>query len=150
VQLADFAVRTAQDPRQLVNAIQGQVWSIDKDQPITNVRTFDEIIDASVAQRRFQTMLVLIFAAVAAGLAVIGIYGVLAYSVTQRTSELGIRIALGARPVAILGLILKQAGGLIATGVTIGLAGAFGLAVYVESLTRARWPCWRLCRSPPR
>jgi putative ABC transport system permease protein len=134
VQLADFGVRAAQDPRQLVNAIQSEVWNIDKDQPITGVRTLMEIIDASVSQRRFQTLLLMIFASVAVALSVIGIYGVLAYSVSQRTSELGIRIALGARPAAILSLVLKQAGTLIGAGVAIGLAGAYALAVYVESL----------------
>jgi ABC-type antimicrobial peptide transport system permease subunit len=110
------------------------VWSIDKDQPITGVRTLMEIIDASVSQRRFQTLLLMIFASVAVALSVIGIYGVLAYSVSQRTSELGIRIALGARPAAILSLVLKQAGTLIGAGVAIGLAGAYALAIYVESL----------------
>jgi putative ABC transport system permease protein len=77
VRLADLAVRAAGDPRRLVNAIQEQIWALDKDQPITNVRTLDEIVSASVALRRFQTLLLAVFAATAVGLAVIGIFGVL-------------------------------------------------------------------------
>src|SRR5207253_11340821 len=105
VQLSDFAVRTAGDPRQLVHAVQSRVWALDKDQPITNVLTLEEVVTASIAQRRFQTVLLLLFAGVAVALAIIGIYGVLSYSVTQRTPELGIRIALGARPGSILTLV---------------------------------------------
>jgi putative ABC transport system permease protein len=132
--LADFAVRTAGDPHQLVNAISRQVWQIDKDQPVTNVRTMDEIIDLSVAERRFQTLLLLVFASVAVGLAIIGIYSVLAYSVSQRTSELGIRIALGAPPRGIFALVLRQAGALIAGGMAIGLAGALALTRVLQGL----------------
>jgi predicted permease len=134
VRIADLAVRTAGEPRLLVNAIQSQVWALDKDQPITNVRTMEEIIDASVSQRRFQTLLLVIFAAVAVGLAMIGIFGVLSYSVSQRMPELGLRMALGAEPRNILALVLKQAGTLIGSGVAIGLAGAYVLTRYVESL----------------
>jgi ABC-type antimicrobial peptide transport system permease subunit len=117
-----------------VNAIPAQVWALDKDQPVTAVRTLEEIIDASVAQRRFQTMLLVVFAAVAVGLAMIGIFGVLSYSVNQRLSELGLRMALGAAPRSIVVLVLKQAGAMIAAGVTIGIAGAYGLTRYVESM----------------
>ncbi len=134
VPLSDFAVRSAGDPRALVNAIQTRVSAIDPDQPITNVLTLDEIVTASVAQRRFQTILLLVFAGVAVTLAIIGIYGVLSYSVTQRTAEFGIRVALGAGPGSILTLLLRQAGGVIAAGVAIGLAGAWALTVYIESL----------------
>jgi putative ABC transport system permease protein len=134
VRLADFAVRTTGEPRQLLNAIQGQVWSIDKDQPITTVRTMEEVIDASVSQRRFQTLLLVVFAGVAVGLAVIGIFGVLSYSVTQRTSELGLRMALGAEPRNILTLVLKEAAVLVTAGVAIGLAGSYALTRYLEAM----------------
>jgi putative ABC transport system permease protein len=134
VRLGDLAVRTAGEPRQLVNAIQTQVWALDKDQPITGVRTMEEIIDASVSQRRFQTLLLAVFASVAVGLAMIGIFGVLSYSVSQRTPELGLRMALGAEPSNILALVLKQAGTLIGAGVAIGLAGAFALTRYLDSM----------------
>ena len=134
VSLADFAVRSAGDPRQLVKAVQAQVLALDKDQPVTNVRTLEEIVSASAAQRRFQTVLLATFAAVALGLAVIGIFGVLSYLVSQRTGELGIRLALGARPRAILALVLRQAGALIGAGVALGLAAAFALTRYLESL----------------
>ncbi len=132
--LADFAVRTAGDPHALVSVITREVWAIDKDQPVTNVRTMDEIVDQAVAQRRFQTLLLLIFAMVAVVLAIVGIYGVLTYSVSQRISELGIRLALGAPPSAILGLVLRQAGGLIAAGVLAGVAGAYGLTRFLQDL----------------
>ena len=134
VQLADFALRTAGDPRALTTAVSHEVWAIDKDQPVTNVRTMDEIVDAAAAERRFQTLLLLIFAVVAVALAIVGIYGVLTYSVSQRTSELGIRVALGAPPGAILGLVMRQAGGLIAAGLVAGLAGAYGLMRFLQGL----------------
>jgi putative ABC transport system permease protein len=134
VRLADFAVRASGDPRRLVGAIQDQIWAVDKDQPITNVRTFEEIVDASVALRRFQSLLLGTFAAVAVALAMIGIFGVLSYSVAQRSAELGIRVALGAGPRDILGLVLRQAGALVAVGVLAGVAGAAALTRYLESL----------------
>jgi putative ABC transport system permease protein len=134
VRLADFAVRTGGNPRQLLKSIQQQVWSLDKDQPVTTVRTLEEIVTASAAQRRFQTTLLLIFAGVAVMLAVIGIYGVLSYAVSQRTSEIGLRMALGAEPRRILALVLRQAGVLIAVGVVLGTAGTFALTRYLTSL----------------
>jgi predicted permease len=134
VSLADFAVRTAGDPRTLVNAISREVWAIDKDQPVTNVHTMDEIVDEAVAERRFQTLLLLIFAGVAVALAIVGIYGVLTYSVGQRMAELGIRVALGAPPRAIVGLVLRQAGLLIAAGIALGVVGAYGLTRFLEDL----------------
>jgi putative ABC transport system permease protein len=117
-----------------VNAVRQQVLAIDKDQPVTNVGTMEEIIDASVAERRFQTFLLLVFAAVAVALALIGIYGVLAYSVAQRTQELGIRIALGGNPRSVVALVLRQAGVLIAAGIALGILGSLALTRHVQSL----------------
>jgi predicted lysophospholipase L1 biosynthesis ABC-type transport system permease subunit len=140
VQLADLAVRTGGDPRTLVNAIWREVWAIDKDQPVANVRTMDEIIDLAVSQRRFQTLLLVLFATVAVALAIVGIYGVLAHSVSQRISELGLHVALGASPAAIFRLVLRQAGTLIA----IGIAGAFGLTRFLQDfLFQVRATDWR-------
>jgi putative ABC transport system permease protein len=134
VRLADFAVRAAGDPRRLMHAIQQQVWTLDKDQPVTAVRTMEELISLSVAEQRFQMLLLTLFAAVAVALAVIGIFGVLSYGVKQRMNELGIRIALGASPRRIMGLVLRQAGVLIAGGVVLGLAGALALTRLVANL----------------
>jgi putative ABC transport system permease protein len=134
VRLADFAVCTAGDPRHLVNAIQDEIWALDKDQPVTNVRTLDEIVSERAALRRFETALLALFASVAVTLALIGIFGVLSYAVTQRTPELGIRMALGAGPRDIVSLVLRQAGALIAAGIAIGVVGALALTRYLESL----------------
>jgi putative ABC transport system permease protein len=134
VRLADFAVRAAGDPRRLVKAIQEQVWSLDKDQPVTAVRTMEELISLSVADQRFQMLLLTLFAGVAVALAVIGIFGVLSYGVTQRMNELGIRVALGASPRRIMSLVLRQASVLIAAGVVLGLAGALALTRLVANL----------------
>lgn len=134
VVLADFAVRSAGDPHQLANAVQSQAWALDRDSPVNNVRTLADMVAAGAAQRRFQTILLATFAGVALALAVIGVFGVLSYSVSQRTGELGIRLALGARPAAILALVLRQAGALIGAGVVVGLAAAFALTRFLQSL----------------
>jgi putative ABC transport system permease protein len=134
VRLADFAVRTRSNPLQLVNAVQRQVWAIDKDQPVTNVRTLEEILSRSVAERRFEMVLLMAFAGVAVLLATIGIFGVLSYIVNQRMAELGIRVALGASPGRIVAMVLGQAGWWIAIGMGMGLAGAFALTKYLASL----------------
>jgi predicted permease len=134
VRLADFAVRTAGDPHHLTSEIQRQVSAIDKDLPVTNVRTMDEIVSTSVAERRFQTLLLTVFALVAVSLAVIGIFGVLSYAVSQRTAELGIRMAMGAQPKQIVTLVLRQASFLIIAGILLGLLGAFAATRYVQSL----------------
>ena len=134
VVLQDFAVRTAGNPRQLAKAVQAQVWSLDRELPVTSVSTLEELVTAGAARRRFQTILLLTFAGVALALAVIGVFGVLSYSVSQRTGELGIRLALGARPASILALVLKQAGALVGAGVALGLVAAFALTRYLQSL----------------
>ena len=126
VHLADFAVRAAGDPRQLIKAIQAQVLALDKGQPLTDIRTLEELIDASAAQRRFETLLLSTFASVAVLLATIGIFGVLSYVVSQRTGELGIRMALGASPRRIVALVLRQAGVWIGAGVALELRERWG------------------------
>ncbi|HLK66424.1 MAG TPA: ABC transporter permease [Bryobacteraceae bacterium] len=134
VRLGDFAIRTTGDPRLLKSAIQAQVWAIDPDQPVTSVKTFDQIIDDDLSGRWFDTLLLVIFAGVAVGIAVIGVFGVLQYSVSQRTPEFGIRIALGAQRSGIHALVFRQAGRLILAGVAIGLAGAFVMTRFLESM----------------
>jgi putative ABC transport system permease protein len=134
VLLADFAVRTDGDPKRLTQELQRVVWTLDRNQPVTNVRTLTEVMSASAAQRRFQTLLLMVFAFVAVSLTTIGVFGVLSYSVTQRTCELGIRVALGAQPSQIAGLILRQAAALIAAGTALGIVGALALTRYVQSL----------------
>lgn len=134
VRLADFAVRSAADPRGLINAIQREVWTLDRDQPVTNVLTMQEIIRQSVAPNRFELALLLTFASVAVLLAGIGIFGVLSYLVNQRMHEFGIRTALGAAPHHITALVLRQAGTWIGAGIALGSAGALVLTRYLESL----------------
>lgn len=134
VRLADFAVRAAGVPRALIMAIQKQVWAIDKDQPVTNVKTLDEVISDSVAQRRFQMLLLLLFAGLALFLALVGVYGVAGYSVSQRTAEIGVRIALGAQRADILALVLHQTMLVVGGGIAMGAAGAYYLSRFIASL----------------
>jgi putative ABC transport system permease protein len=122
------------DPRALMGAIRGVVSSLDKDVPIARVRTMDELMTASVAPPRFRTVLVTAFALVGLLLAAIGIYGVMAYAVAERTHELGVRIALGADRASVLRLVLGEAIALAAIGITIGLAGAFAATRLIQSL----------------
>lgn len=134
VSLADFGVRSAANPTALVNAIRHEVMALDADQPVTGVRTMEEILDNSLAERRFETVLLLAFAGLAVGLATLGVFGVLSYAVSQRTPELGIRIALGARPGGIVAMVLRQAGALVGAGIAVGLAGSLALSRFLASL----------------
>ena len=124
---AALAIRTQGDPLQFTKSIREQVRELDRDQPITHVLAMDDLVEAEVGQRRLILNLLGSFAGVAVLLAVIGIYGVIAYSVAQRTHEVGIRRALGAQHGDILRLVVGQGFGLAAAGVVLGLGGAFAL-----------------------
>jgi putative ABC transport system permease protein len=119
-----LALRTDSNPTSLIGAVRNEVWSLDKSLPVINVRTMNELVARSVAQPRFRTMLLGIFASVALMLAALGIYGVVSYSVTQRTREIGIRMALGAQTSDILKLILGHGVAVTMIGVAIGVAAA--------------------------
>ncbi len=120
-------VKAAGDPNQLIAGVRQQVKSIDPDQPIYAIRTMDEIRSESVAPERLNLTLLSIFAGIALVLAIVGIYGVMSYSVTQRTHEIGIRMAIGAQPRDVFRMVLGQGMILAIIGVVIGLIGAFGL-----------------------
>jgi putative ABC transport system permease protein len=130
----NLLVRSAVEPHSLVSSIRAQISAIDPDQPITKIETVDELMDTSRAQPRFILILLAIFSGLALALAVVGIYGVLAYSVAERRQELGIRLALGAGKSDILRMIVRQGLALTAIGVALGLAAAFALARVMSSL----------------
>jgi putative ABC transport system permease protein len=119
-----FVVRTRDDPRSLTNAVRHQIAGVDPAQPVANVRTMEDVVAAEVQQPRFTTALLSGFAALALLLAAIGIYGVISYSVAQRTSEVGVRIALGAQPSDIVRLVVQEGFRLVLVGVAAGLAMA--------------------------
>jgi putative ABC transport system permease protein len=129
-----LVVRTAGDPVGMIRAVKAQVWAVDKDQPVYKIRTMDQVLGESQSSSKFTLALLAIFAAVAMGLAAVGIYGVISYAVTQRTREFGIRIALGAARYDVLRLVVGQGTVLALAGVAVGLAGAFALTRVMRSL----------------
>ena len=129
-----LAVKTELPFGTVAAALRGAIRQLDAELPVQTVQTMDERLSASVAPRRFQMTLVLIFAAAALLLASLGIYGVVAYAVGQRTGEMGIRMALGARPQSILGLVLRQAMGPVAAGLGVGVAGSLAAQRAMGSL----------------
>ena len=120
-------VKAAGDPNQLIAAAREQVKQVDPDQPIYNIRTMDEIRAESVAAERLNLTLLSIFAGIALVLAIVGIYGVMSYTVTQRTHEIGIRMAIGAQQRDVFKMVMGQGMMLALIGVAIGLVGAFAL-----------------------
>jgi putative ABC transport system permease protein len=119
-----IVVRTNQDPGAVAAAIRNQVMALDPEQPIFEVRSMQSLLDESVAQPRFNTLLLTLFASLALVLAAIGIYGVMSYSVTQRTHEIGVRMALGAQQNDVLRMIVINAMWLAVIGVVAGLVGS--------------------------
>ena len=130
----NLLLRTASDPHAMVSAVRAQIAAVDADQPVTNIQTVDELMDGSRAQPRFILLVLGIFSAVALVLAIVGIYGVLAYSVAQRRQELGIRLALGAEKFDILRLVVGQGLSLTMIGVGIGLVLALVLSWLMASM----------------
>jgi putative ABC transport system permease protein len=127
-------VRTTGDPRAAIGAIEGQVRVVDREQPIFDVRTMEERVAISLAPQRFQLILIGAFAAIALVLAAAGVYGVMSYLVTRRTREIGIRIAMGARPRQVLNLVVRESLVLTVLAVVAGLGGAWALTRYVRSM----------------
>jgi predicted permease len=127
-------VRTKDDPTAILPALRRTVWSLDPDQPVVNVSTMEKIVSDSIAQPRLSMTLMGLFGGLALVLAAVGIYGLLSYAVTQRTQEMGIRIALGAQVRDVLGLILKQGLLLVLLGEALGLIGSFALTRVIGSL----------------
>ncbi len=134
MQAMSLVVRTEGDPLALANAVKQQVWAIDKDQPVSDVDSMENILSEWIAPRRFTMTVLLSFGAIALLLAGVGLYSVLAYSVTLRTKEIGVRVALGAEPNSVIGLVLRQGAWMTIAGIVAGLAGAFALTRFMQSI----------------
>ena len=129
----NLVIRGTQDPTQLVSGVRREVRALDPTLPVSNAKTVSQMIDERMSPKRLMTYVLAVFALSALLLASIGIYGVMSYAVSQRTQEIGIRMALGARAVDVLKLVLKNGMALALIGVGIGLAGAFALTRFLES-----------------
>lgn len=127
-------VRTQRDPATVTRAIRAELNRLDKDLPLANVSTMSQLVSANVAQRRLSVHLLSSFAAGALLLAALGLYGVLAYTVTQRTREIGIRVALGAQQRNVLTLVIGEGMRLAGLGIALGLVGAFALTRVLQRL----------------
>ncbi len=134
IELMKFVLRTSGDPGALAPAVRRAVEGVDATVPVTAVRTLDDVVAASLAENTFTTLLLMIASVVALLLGVIGLYGVISYVVGQRTQEIGVRIALGAQPAAVRGMVLRQGMVVTVAGVLLGLAAALGASRLLSSL----------------
>ncbi|PYK56620.1 MAG: hypothetical protein DME48_00585 [Verrucomicrobia bacterium] len=129
-----LVVRTSVEPMSLATSVRDAIWAVDKDQPVADIDTMDHIVSEAIARQRFSMLLLGSFATLALGLAAVGIYGVMSYSVAQRTHEIGIRMALGARRTDVLQMTVKQGLRLVGIGMLVGLVAAFLLTRVMASL----------------
>jgi len=129
-----LAVRGNADPETLIASVKNQIWTIDKNLPLFEMRTMEQVLDEDTSQRRFESFVMSIFAGLALLLASIGLFGVLSSLVSQRTQEIGIRMALGAQTKDVLRMVLSEGFRMVALGVIIGVAGAIALSRYLSSL----------------
>jgi putative ABC transport system permease protein len=168
-----LVVHTSIEPASVASAIQAAVHSVDSDQPVYNVRTMNDVVAASVSPQRMRMLLIGLFALLAAALACVGIYGVMSYSVQQRTNEIGVRMALGAAPAGLVSLIVVQGMKLAAIGTAAGMALSLGFGSLMANLlfgvrpwdpftfavtsallglvalAAAYFPAWRAARTDP-
>ena len=133
-QPTNLVIRTGIEPLSLAATVRRTVWEIDRDQPVSNVRTMEDVLSESIARQRFSMLLLGIFAALALALAAVGLYGLMSYAVAQRTREIGIRMALGAQARDVLRLVVAQGLKLVLVGVVIGLVVAYMLTRLMSSL----------------
>jgi predicted permease len=132
--MVTLVVRTSGDPSALTSSVREQIHALEPDAPVFGIETMEAMVRAASASNRFQMLLFGIFAAIGVLLAAVGIYGVISYSVSQRTHEIGIRVALGAERGQVLSLVVRQGMVLTGLGVALGLAGAFGLSRFLATL----------------
>ena len=168
-----LAIRTSTDPAAMTSSVRQELRALDPSQPVFNVRSMQDLLQGSLSQPRFRTFLIGMFASLALVLAALGLYGVVAYSVSQRTTEIGVRVALGAQPGNILNLVVFRAAGLAMIGLAIGVAislvgsrlisrflfgvspadpitlGATSLVILLVALTAALVPALRACKIDP-
>jgi putative ABC transport system permease protein len=128
-----YILRTSGDPTSVVSAVRSAVAEVDPSKPAGNIRTVEQNLRDQVSERRIYMLLLTVFGAIAGVLAAVGIYGVMAYSVTQRTREIGIRMALGATSSSVMALVVKQALILVFLGLILGVGGAFGLTRFIAN-----------------
>ncbi len=127
-------VRTGGAPGAVIAGVRNEVRQMDSALPVDNIQTMNEVLGASASARRFNTGLLIAFACVALVLAALGVYGTMAYTVSRRTHEIGLRMALGADERNVLAMIVRQGFGLIAAGIGVGFVGALGLTRLMSSL----------------
>ncbi len=131
---ATLVVRAVGDPLQIARSAEAAIHHVDPDQAVSDIQTMETVFSDSVSSSRFQAVLLLVFAGLAVALAMIGVYGIVSYSISQRTNEIGIRVALGARSADVVRLVLQEALALAAIALLLGLAGSLALSRVLRSL----------------
>jgi putative ABC transport system permease protein len=135
-----LVLRTASEPSSLIPVVKKEIWRVDPDQPVTDIKTMDELVSTEAAGRRFVLQLIGAFASIAVVLAGVGIYSVASYWTRQRTHEIGIRMALGARGRQIVWLVVRQNAKWILIGITTGVASALALTRFLGAYLYAVRP----------
>jgi predicted permease len=129
-----IVIRTSTDPNSLINSVRQAIWSVDRDQTITGISTLEEVVGSAVSRPRLLASLLALFGILGLTLGALGIYGVLAFTVTQRRQEIGVRVALGAPPKSVLALVVVQGMTLAIAGIILGMVGSFAMAGSLQAV----------------